>query len=227
MNQRPIIALNVLYDGLPKTSGCEKCLEVNLDNVHWCCRSLSPSMRYVEFLNVNKEFQKWSHEDKLRIILNSIKNYLTNSIQKGCVFYNNGCTIYSQRPLECRSYGVIPNESWNERVKAAQEKFGQSYIPIPQCTMVKSDKPITKLDEDRWFSYVGKLESDIGISRREIELHDKEGGSYRTFHDNILLMSFDEKFLKKLTDIKLSLPTEKDIDLFLRSIHELLQGSVS
>ena len=163
---RSIISLNILYDNLPKTSGCEKCSEVNgEENKDWCCKRMSPSMYYVEFLNVFYEFQKWSHKRKKEVILKAIANYLSNNLEKGCIFYNNGCSVYKQRPLACFQYGVIPETSWNKRWEALKKRDGDKFCGIPQCNLVKSETLITPELENKWFEYTKKCEERIGITK--------------------------------------------------------------
>ena len=81
--EAPIVALNVLYNGMPATSGCEKCAEVNGDDVHWCCQTQNPSMYYVEFLQVLKAVGNWAEDKKREVILRAVRNYLDNSLSKG------------------------------------------------------------------------------------------------------------------------------------------------
>jgi Fe-S-cluster containining protein len=208
-NQVPsaIVSLNVLYDEMPKTSGCENCAsEYGEDNIQWCCKSQSPSMYYIEFLNVWKEVQEhWSKGKKLNLIMRCIKNYLSNDKNKGCVFYDNGCSIYQQRPYVCRLYGVIPEETWNKRTQLLNSD-------IKQCHMVKSEKPISVDDDDEWFKHTAKCEERIGISKQTIAKHDAPGGTYRHFHDHILVEKFTPEILEMLSHFRLSNPAKDDID---------------
>jgi len=65
---QPLASLNVLYENMPETSGCEKCEEINGDNKQWCCQRLGPSMYYVEFLNLWQEIQDHWGKDKKKSV---------------------------------------------------------------------------------------------------------------------------------------------------------------
>lgn len=225
---RSLVSLNILYDNLPKTSGCEKCLEINgEENKDWCCKRMSPSMYYVEFLNVFHKFEKWSHKRKKEVILKAFANYLNNDLEKGCIFYSNGCTIYKQRPTSCRNYGVISEESWNKRWEFLKERDGDKFCGIPQCNLVKSEIPITPELENKWFEHTKKCEERIGILKKEINLHDQQGGTYLTFHDHLLLELFGEEMLVDLTKLRLINHSKEDIDLTIKEIEKNLEKAVS
>lgn len=230
-SQRAIVSLNVLFNGMPKTSGCEKCVEINGENAFWCCKSQSPSMYYVEFLNVYQEVRKWNKENRQALLFRSIRNYLDNSISKGCIFYVDGCLCYNQRPQICRNYGVIPQENWEKRWESLKDHLGDKFNSRPQCNLVTSDIPISAKMEDKWFEHTRKCEERLGVPSDQIKLHDEDGGSYRTFHDHLLLEMFDnarssvgaslnEDFLSRLTKIKLSNPTKDEIELFIGKLSE-------
>lgn len=217
----PLISLDVLYEGMPKTSGCEKCVETNGDNVHWCCRTQSPSMYYVEFLRVFKEVgENWIFDRKKELMLRAVKTYLDNSINKGCVFYDEECTIYSVRPFSCRMYGVIPEDSWNKRWEALKERQGDNFEATPQCSMVSAEKEVTSEQEDKWFLHTKKTEKRIGISSDVVNRHDLAGGSYRTFHDHLLLEFFGEHLMGVLTEARLTNSTKEEIDLLVAELRK-------
>ena len=219
----PVSALNVLYSGMPATSGCEKCKEVNGDNAIWCCSSQNPSLYYVEFLQVLKVVgETWSNSKKTDLILRAVRNYLDNSLSKGCVFYNNECTIYKDRPLQCRLYGVIPKETWDKRWETLKKRQGDKFEAKPQCTLVTSEEKITPEMEDKWFLHTKKSEERIGIAPEIINRHDLAGGSYRTFHDHLLLEFFGEDLLSVLTKAKMTNSTEEEINLLIEELRKQL-----
>lgn len=210
----PLISLGILYESMPETEGCEKCREINGDNFAWCCSSQSPSLYYIEFLKIWEIVQNWSKPNKAELVVRVIKNYLDNSVNKGCVFFNNKCLCYEARPLICRFYGIIPSESWSERWKKLEERDGEKFEAHPQCDLVKtvSGKPITPEDENKWFEHSRKCEQRIGVPLSVIAMHDNPGGSYRSFHDHILLEMFPPDALDMLTKAKLSNPSKDDIE---------------
>jgi hypothetical protein len=219
-SQRALVSLNVLFSGMPTTSGCEKCVEANGENAFWCCKTQSPSMYYVEFLNVYNEVKKWPVAKQQALISRSIRNYLDDSVSKGCVFYVDGCLCYSQRPFICRSYGVIPQENWDKRWESLKDNMGDQFNALPQCNLVASSTPISAVMENRWFEHTKKCEGRLGVSSDSIRKHDEDGGSYRTFHDHLLLEMFGEELLVRLTKIKLSNPTKEEIKLFIEALNE-------
>jgi Fe-S-cluster containining protein len=220
----PIVSLNVLYDQMPETYGCEKCHEVNGADAIWCCRELHPSMYYVEFLNIWQEVQKWNKDKRADVIVRSIRNHLIGEVEKGCIFWSGECLVYERRPLSCRIYGVIPEQSWNARIDTLKKRYGEDYNPRPQCNLVsvKGDV-ITKDQEDKWFKHTRNCELRIGMSPESVNAHDDPQGSYRTFHDHILLELFDEEFLTKLSMIRLSKPSITEIDEFVEVLETELR----
>jgi len=220
--RRPLISLQVLYDGMPSTSGCEQCPSENGDDAHWCCKSMNPSMYYVEFIKVWEQVQKWSKQRRIDIFVRAIENYLFMGQSKGCIFWKDGCQVYEDRPFYCRLYGVIPEESFSQRVESIKERE-EDFEFRPQCPLVKSDKPITVEDEDTWFEHINKCEQQLGVPDQFIKLHDIPGGCYRTFHDHLLLEILEPSTMNILTGAKLSNPSKGDIKLLRDELVKLLK----
>lgn len=219
----PLIALDVLYDGMPKTSGCETCKDINGDNAFWCCLTQNPSMYYVEFLKVLKDIgDNWTEERKIEFMLRAVRNYLDNSLSKGCIFYDSECTIYNARPFSCRMYGVIPQDNWDKRWEALKKRQGDDFEAKPQCPLVSASKKITSVMEDKWFEHIRRTEKRIGITPETVDLHDLSGGSYRTFHDHFLLEFFGEQLMGFLTDARMTNSTQEEIDLLIEELRKQL-----
>ena len=210
---------------MPETEGCEKCEEINGDEKFWCCSTNSPSMWYVEFLNVWEKVQNWNKEKKINLILRAIRNYLSNKTSKGCIFFDNGCQCYSDRPFCCRQYGVVPKENWDKRWSALKERMGDKFDAKPQCNLVsiKGGGSITPEQEDKWFEHTKKCERRIGILSHTIKKYDLAGGTYRTFHDHLLIELHTPEFLHKLTTVRLQNPSESDINSFVSVLKEQLE----
>ncbi len=219
----PFISLKILHEGMPVTSGCEKCKEVNGDEFDWCCKTQSPSMYYVEFLKIFKEMgENWTDQQKTDVLLRSVRNYLDNAINKGCVFYDNGCTVYNSRPLSCRLYGVIPKETWDKRWETLKKRQGDKFDSRPQCSLVSSEREITPELEDKWLQHTRECEERIGMPKQTIDLHDEAGGSYRTPHDHLVLELLGEEVLAMLTKVRMTNPSKEDIELTIEKIREVL-----
>jgi len=221
--RRPTISLKVLYEGMPATSGCENCQEHFGEDAIWCCRSINPSMYYVEFLKVWQEVQKWPKHKKRDLMVRAITNYLDTSPQKGCVFWNEECMVYENRPFACRMYGVIPQESWDKRVASLREREGEDFPIRPQCDKVVAEKPITEEDENKWFEHTRKCEVMLGVDKQCIDLHDIPGG---TFHDHLLLEILEPQALNRLTEVKLSKPSREDIESFAEVLTGVLEAQL-
>jgi Fe-S-cluster containining protein len=221
----PIVSLGILYDEMPETQGCERCQEVNGDDAIWCCRTLNPSMYYIEFLKIWEKVEDWGKEKRLELILRSIKNHLTTGLAKGCVFWDDECLVYEDRPFACRMYAVIPQESWDARLESLKKRYGEDYEPKPQCDLVsvKNGELITKDQERKWFLHTARCETRIGVPPQIVKAHDNPQGSYRTFHDHILLELFDEGFLTKLSELRLQNPSMEEIDQFLEVLGDQLR----
>lgn len=221
-----IVSLNVLYNTMPKTFGCDKCEEHNKENKQWCCKKNSPSMYYVEFANVWDDVQKWEKDKKLSLLLRVYKNYLNTELEKPCVFYNNGCECYNKRPLACRLYGIFSHESWQKKTKNLKEKFGNDYKIHPQCHLVKTftgDKlPIER--EDCLYNMVKIYERQAGIPQYKVNLHDEPEGCYRTFHDHILIEQGDSEIMEFLNLFKIKKPNEEQIDSFVETLKTVLEA---
>ena len=220
---KPLISLDVLYKGMPKTTGCNRCKEVNGENVAWCCKEINPSMYYIEFLRVWKTIQNsWSKEKKSQLLIRAIRNYLDMGQRKGCIFWDKECLVYKDRPIQCRLYGVIPQEVWDKRIKAIKKRE-KDFDCRPQCNLVNSEKPITVALENKWFNHTKQCEERIGVSDAILKLHDLPGGSYRTFHDHLLLEILEVKAMNMLTQVKVTKPSKEDIDLFAETLASKLR----
>lgn len=219
----PFASLKILYDDMPQTLGCENCEKHNSIK-DWCCLFQNPGMYYVEFLNVYQDIQhNWSKQKRKDLFLRAVKNFLSNSLSKGCIFYDEGCLVYERRPFACKMYGIIPKGNWDKRWKRLEERQGDKFEARPQCELVSPDKPVSVENEDKWFSHIANCEKRIGVPLDIISLHDLAGGSYRTFHDHLLVMIFDPKLLEMLSTYRLSDPSVEDIEETIKKFEEIYE----
>ncbi len=226
-NAKALLSLNILYEMMPETTGCEDCEFHNGVNKDWCCKKQNPSMYYVEFMYVWPDVLKWSEDKRIQLILRAVRNYLQNKPHKGCIFYDNGCTIYENRPFACRMYGITPQENWEKRWNALKESQGEQFDGLHQCRLVSTKDGITVSAEreDKWLIAVAKREARFGVPPETILKHDDSGGSYRTFHDHLLIELFPEKFLSMLSLQRLNNPSDEDIDKTLDILKQQLESS--
>ncbi len=224
--QWPLASLEVLYDGMPKTHGCDGCPDANGENKDWCCKKQAPSMYYVEFLYVFKHVQQeWRSELRRELLLEAIRCYLDNRLNKGCVFYmGSGCDIHKYRPFVCHQYGVIPKANWDKRWKTLKARQGDKFEALPQCNLVFAEKEITAAQEDKWFEHIKSCEARIGVMPARIELHDEAGGSYRTFHDHLLLEMLGDGVLTILSEARMTNPSQEDINTTVEEMRNLVSA---
>jgi len=202
--------LERVYKLIPETTGC-------LDNINKeggcegvCCKFQSPQVLYVEFLNAWDHILKiWSAEDIIDIVSLSLKTYLSNKPTKGCIFWNpdtKQCRQYETRCLSCRLYSIVPEEEFHARYEQVKEmlKDKPDAIIMPQCDLVKTvdGRDITTAQTDFWWDELIKIEMFIGVPRQSI--HDRFGGSYRTYHDHLLIHLFIESIMQNLSTIRVN-----------------------
>jgi Fe-S-cluster containining protein len=217
--------LNATYETMPETKGCMENINKEGGCEAWCCQSQNPQVLYVEFYNAwQKVMTTWPNEKIVGLVRGALRNYLSNESNKGCIFWDKEtklCGHHETRPYNCRIYGVIPEEEFKpryERLKVLNPNVKD------QCNLVSAigNQP-TKKDTDAWWESIRKLEQDIGIPSHLIT--DEPGGSYRTYHDHILIQLFSDKVLNELTLIRLNQPAdvkEKVMEGLIKAISKAL-----
>jgi len=207
--EEAIASLQKFYQKLPETSGC-------MENIHkeggcsgWCCRFQSPQVLQIEFLNTwFYVMRNFSDDEVVDVVERAFRTYLNNDFSKGCIFWNSEtklCRIHDARPFNCFLYGITPDEEFNERYeKMKKEHEGEFGAVIKrQCNLVSTvnrDKP-TLVEANTWWSELLDIEKSIGIS--ESNIHDDSGGSYRTYHDYILMRFLPDEILSQMTILRI------------------------
>lgn len=182
-----------------------------------CCNVAMPQINYSEFVQIaTTVWQQKSHEEILNVICKSIEYFFRyeyekwgmDALVKPCMFLDKEkarCTIYEDRPLNCRIYGLWPKEMYEERVDKfakAYEQYGLKKEDIPlnkQCPLVKrvnAEKALTKEVIEGLFEKLNELDKKVG-DFSEAQVRQKE--NYRTFHDWLLLKILGEDWLSQLT----------------------------
>ncbi len=197
--------LESVYNKIPETKGC---LENNKKSQQeggcgsWCCWEQNPSVLYVEFLNTLKDIKQWSNKDFLNLVERCLYKYLFPNKDRSCVFLNkenNLCNNHQSRPFNCRSYGIIPEEEFKPRY----ERLKILYPEVKnQCNLVSTvdGSVVTKKHMDDWWVELNAIEMSIGIPKDNI--NDSPGGSYRTYHDHLLLHLLGEDGMEKLSVLR-------------------------
>ena len=191
-------------------------LETTCNHRCECCKVAMPQLNYCEFVQViTVLWEKLDNNGKLALLLKSLEYFFRNdykkwsmdSLIKPCMLLDNEglCTIYKDRPLNCRMYGLWPKEIYEKRV----ERFQKAYEPLglnrkdlplhEQCPYVKrvdETVPLTVEVIEGLFSQLDKMDAKLG-GFSKLQILQKE--NYRTFHDWLLLKVLGEDWLVKLT----------------------------
>jgi len=191
-----------------------------------CCRVAMPQMNYSEFVQLATDlWNEASRERKTEMICTSIEYFFRNeyekwgmdSLIKPCQFVDDSgsCTIYDNRPLSCKIYGLWPQNEYKKRVDKFEEAYrdhGLTRNDLPlakQCKMIKRTDGSTELsteESDFLFGSLDTLDKKIG-DFSNLQIKSKE--NYRTFHDWILLKVFGEDWLTMLTTFMMSATREQ------------------
>jgi hypothetical protein len=100
----------------------------------------------------------------------------------------------------CMTYGIEPEEEFRpkyERLKVLYQDRPDAVIR-DQCNLIETTdgSKLTKKMIDDWWKQLTEVEESIGVDKEEIT--DKPGGTYRTFHDHILLYLCNDEIMNKL-----------------------------
>ena len=204
------VKLNVLYEQIPDTKGCMENINKEDGCGAWCCLHQQPSVLASEFsLTLQYMFSNYTISKIIDLIEASLRNYLSNQLGKGCVFWNKEtklCDQHESRPLACYSYGITPDEEFNARLKSLRELYDDpngEYFK-DQCPLVSTvdGSEVTTDDTDTWWKKLKEVEREFGTEEKYI--NDEPGGSYRTYPEHMLLKFFSEGMLDILQVLKIN-----------------------
>jgi len=201
--------LNRIYNKMPETKGCMENINKEGGCAAWCCLLQSPQVLYSEFLNAwQYTMSNFSLDEIIEIIEKSVRNYIAGNVIKGCVYFNKKdrlCSIHKVRPYPCRIYGITPKEEFQKRFEATKKQFKDSPDADvrEQCNLVSTlnGKKVKTQDTDRWWRSLNRIETGLGIDKNKI--NDGPGGSYRSYHDHILLEIMPNDVLVELQTVRL------------------------
>jgi len=190
-------------------------LETTCEGICECCKVAMPQMNYCEFVQMLSE--AWSRENKeakIALICKSIEYFFRtefekwniDSLIKPCMLLDENCKCkyYESRPLNCRLYGLWPDEIYERRVS----KFAKAYdgllkreeIPLnKQCPHVKRVDESVELTEELLEKMFAQLDNiDFRMKKfTPTQIENKE--NYRTFHDWLLWTFFGEDWLMTMS----------------------------
>ena len=200
--------LVILYDKTPATKGCME--NINKDVAEggcaaWCCTYQTPQVLYIEFLHTwDFVVRNFPFAQITNLVERCLRKYLFDNADKSCVFFyksNKLCQQHETRPLNCRIYAITPDEEFIPRY----ERLKVIYPDIrPQCNLVStvSGEIVSKKNIDDWWLQLKSIEMSIGIKKEFIT--DESHGSYRTYHDHLLLHILGETGLEYLSYMRIS-----------------------
>ena len=209
VTEKTIEKLNAVYSEIPETTGCmDNIAKENGCGAH-CCRLNNPSVLYIEFQNSLKNILKtWSIEDILDLFKKTLRNYLSNSVSKSCIFWDKDsklCKQHEHRPYACYLYGITPKEEFEPKYLRLKVLYKDNITANikDQCNLIKTKdgSVVTKKQVDKWWEDLKNIEKGIGFKNSGI--NDDEEGSYKTFHDHLLLHFLPNPTLIKLTNLKM------------------------
>lgn len=211
--------LESIYSQMPETLGCVGCGK--------CCKVQHPHCYYVEFMYIMEGIRGWTEEEKIDLHIECIRNYLSNSLKKTCVFLdeNNRCRIYDHRDYNCRAFGMIPKKIYSKRVREAKKNFPGVRLGLESqsdcCGDVRPETYIGGNKLDNLFEQIRDLDREIGITEQDLA----QANNYMTFHDHFILYHYghDLNMLQGLTSIK-STASDKEKELFLQDMRKALTG---
>jgi hypothetical protein len=221
--------LESLYKDIPSTCGCVE----NMGQCRaWCCRIQNPQVMKCEFLNTWQYIMHWwSVEDIVHLIEKAVRSYILNDPNKGCIFLdsdNGFCTQYETRSFNCRTYGITPKEEFTSRYLKLLEKYkDRSDIIIKdQCDLVNTEdgSEITLEQMEKWWKKLLDIEMSIGVL--ENQLHDRSGGTYRSYNDHLIMFLFPDVIVNQMTIIRVGKFTKEQKEECIISFIEALKSSL-
>lgn len=194
-----------------------------------CCKVAMPQMNFCEFSQlINEIWDTSSKSNKIELICTSIEYFFRNqfekwnmeSLIKPCMLLSQDgkCKYYDSRPLNCRIYGLWPEDAYTDRVDHFEEAYEgllkREDLPLnKQCPYVKRvDESVTITSDllNGLFAQLDAVDKKMG-NFTDAQLDQKE--NYRTFHDWLLLKIFGEEWLIKLTDFIIAADKNSMVDL--------------
>jgi Fe-S-cluster containining protein len=198
--------LKWLYSQIPETKGCMECINKPFKEGGcgaWCCELQTPQVLYCEFLNTwNYVLHNWTDKEITALIGRCLRSYLFGRREKGCVIWDKQtklCMQHDTRPYNCRVYGITPDEEFKPRYERLKVIYPHTR---PQCDKVStvSGQPVTVADTTKWWGQLNGIEVQMGVDPKRV--NDEPDGSYRTYHDHILLHILGKEGLTSLAQIR-------------------------
>jgi len=217
------------YDGLPETTCSSRGI---------CCRAGCPNMNLAEFLSMREGcVDRMTKEERQDLTLACLRSYLRKQEPmkpKPCPLLGQDmkCKAYAVRPLRCRTYGLIPKETYEKMVYAVaeQEKISPAWLPLcVQCPLVKVKEEWKEKFPDGRVPEGMIVEREARLKGNDLKLgvpeeKQKKGFSYLAYHDWHVMSELGEDWMSTLSEIRLrgSDTTKEEI---VKALKKALAGS--
>jgi Fe-S-cluster containining protein len=188
-----------------------------------CCTVACPQMNYSEFLVIAESlYNEGKKEQRIEILKKSVEYFFSTSLVKPCPLLNEKrCSVYENRPLSCRMFGLWPNEMYEERVAKFMATTGMKREEVPlntQCKYVKRVDESVPLDKDTINSLYNLLndldQSTQDYSKEQIEKRYNQ----RTWHDWFMVSVFGESRLADLSNFFVAAESQEIVDDFVKQM---------
>lgn len=186
-----------------------------------CCRVACPMMSYSEAMVIMvRVWSEWDKAEILELLLTCVDHFFSRSLVKPCPLLDgDGCSVYEDRPLMCRLYGLWPKEAYDRRVevKAAELGLPKEQIPLNvQCMFVKRvvNEPLTEEQIQSMEAAIDAIDKMVLVKAEKMSETDasvriRKDWNYRRIEDWILFKVFGEEFLSIMTQKLLSSSDEE------------------
>ena len=224
-----------LRDKLQSIYASEGSLDTNCCRQGGCCRVACPQLHYSEAAVIwNKILTDWDRESKKRFLMDGVRHFFSRSLIKPCpIFDGNGCRTYEDRPLNCRLYGLVPQEQYAKRVEKLMQRLQLPMDKIPlnqQCQWVKrvNGEPLTAEAIERLDAALDQIDAVLiseGKRMAEAKAKVSKGWNYRTISDWALYFVFGEDFLSIMSQRLLGMNAE-DLQAMVSACDEVIEATV-
>ena len=199
--------LSSLYKKIPDTKclHCPAKKNISAD----CCKTFSPPMFLIEFVNIYRQIEKRTKEEKLQIILSCFESFVNPALEKKCVLLSkNRCLYYEQRHTSCRLFGQYSKKEYGDRLDLLAQELDVPANEIPfhdQCLNIKVDKNknISKAESDEIFKKIRDLDVLLFPDRMMGKRIVDTTMTYIPFDAHMLASIIGYDNMEKLTDVKL------------------------
>ncbi len=181
-----------------------------------CCKVFSPPMLFIEFISILRNISKLPKEELKKIHYQCFESYLNSDLAKPCMLLKeNLCSVYNERPLSCRLFGLYPQKEYNERLDRIQKELDIDISEIPfnkQCENIKSSgqKAVQTETSKRIHGNMHDIDVQLFDNPQVGSYFVYNTQTYLPFDAHWLLLHLGAEKLQDLTVMKLNLMSLRD-----------------